>query len=136
MMRYLCLVHADLAMMAALDPGALRELTRRSLAHDDALKAMGHFLAASARQDPVTATIVRVRDGEVSMTDGPYVEGKEDLGGFIFIEARDHAEAVAIAQNVPMAAYGTIEVRAELELEARVEGMTAAGPLKHTWSAR
>jgi hypothetical protein len=116
-MQYLCLVHVDGAMMAALTPAEDKQLTRRSLAYDDELRASGHFIAANALQGPETATIVRVRDGKVSMTDGPYVETKEHLGGFILIEARDHAEAVAIAQKIPMAGYGSIEVRPEFALE-------------------
>jgi hypothetical protein len=117
-MQYLCLVHVDGAMMAKLTPAAGKELTRRSLAYDDELRSGGHFLAASALQGPETATIIRVRDGQVSMTDGPYVETKEHLGGFILIEARDHAEAVALAQKIPMAGYGSVEIRPELALEA------------------
>jgi hypothetical protein len=116
-MQYLCLVHVDGAMMAALTPAEDKELTRRSLGYDDELRARGHFIAASALHGPESATIVRVRDGKVSMTEGPYVETKEHLGGFILIEARDHAEAVAIAQKIPMAGYGSIEVRPEFALE-------------------
>ena len=116
-MQYLCLVHVDGAMMAALTPAEDKELTRRSIAYDEELAASGHYVASNALQGPETATIVRVRDGEVSMTDGPYIETKEHLGGFILIEARDHAEAVAIAQKIPMAGYGSIEVRPEYKLE-------------------
>ncbi len=116
-MQYLCMVHVDGAMMAALTPAEDKALTRRSLAYDEELKAGGHLIAASALQDADTATIIRVRNGKVSMTDGPYVETKEHLGGFVLIEARDHAEAVALAQKIPMAGYGSIEVRPEFVLE-------------------
>jgi hypothetical protein len=117
-MQYLCMVHVDGAMMAALTPAEDKALTRRSRAYDEELRASGHFLAASALQEPETATIIRVRNGQVSMTDGPYVETKEHLGGFVLIEARDHAEAVALAQKIPMAGYGSIEVRPEFVLES------------------
>ena len=116
-MRYLCLVHVDGAMMAALTPAEDKELTRRSIAYDEELAAGGHYVASNALQGPETATIVRVREGEVSMTDGPYVETKEHLGGYILIEARDHAEAVSLAQKIPMAGFGSIEVRPEYSLE-------------------
>jgi hypothetical protein len=116
-MQYLCMVHVDGAMMAALTPAEDKALTRRSLAYDEELKAGGHLIAASALQDADTATIIRVRNGKVSMTDGPYVETKEHLGGFVLIEARDHAEAVALAQKIPMAGYGSIEVRPEFVLK-------------------
>ncbi len=116
-MQYLCLVHVDGTLMSALKPEEGKDLTRRSLAYDEELRKNGHFIAASALQEPETATVVRVRDGKVSMTDGPHVETKEHLGGFILIEARDLNEALAVAQKIPMAAFGSIEVRAEYQLE-------------------
>ena len=108
----------DGAMMAALSPAEDKQLTGRSIAYDEELERSGHYLASSALAEPEAATIVRVRNGKVSMTDGPYVETKEHLGGFILIEARDHAEAVAIAQKIPMAGFGSIEIRPEMVLEA------------------
>jgi hypothetical protein len=117
-MQYLCMVHVDGARMAALTPAEDKELTRRSLAYDEELQKSGHFIAASALQGPESATVVRLRDGKVSMTDGPYVETKEQLGGFILIEARDLNEALAVAQKIPMAGYGSIEVRPEYPLKA------------------
>jgi hypothetical protein len=117
-MQYLCMVHVDGEAMTKLTPAEDRELTRRSLAYDEELQKSGHFLAASALQGPETATVVRVRNGKVSMTDGPFVETKEHLGGFILIEARDLNEALAVAQKIPMAGYGSIEVRPEYQLKA------------------
>lgn len=117
-MQYLCMVHVDGAMMAALTPAEDKALTRRSIAYDEELQRSGHFIASNALQGPESATVVRVRDGEVSMTDGPYVETKEHLGGFILIEARDLNEALAVAQKIPMAGFGSIEVRPEYPLEA------------------
>lgn len=117
-MQYLCLVHVDSEMMSALTPAEDKALTRRSLAYDETLQQSGHFIAASALQGPETATIVRVRNGKVSMHDGPHVETKEHLGGFILIEARDLNEALAVAQKIPMAGFGSIEVRPEYTLEA------------------
>ena len=116
-MQYLCMVHIDGAMMKALTPAEDKGLTRRSLAYDEELQRSGHFIAANALQGPESATVVRVRNGKVSMTDGPYVETKEHLGGFILIEARDLNEALAVAQKIPMAGYGSIEVRPEYPLE-------------------
>jgi hypothetical protein len=60
--------------------------------------------------------MVRRRDGKLSTTDGPYAETKEQLGGLLIIEARDLDEAIAIAQQGPMADYGTVEVRPELDV--------------------
>ncbi len=74
----------------------------------------GHFLAAAALQSVKTAKTVRSRGGRIAMTDGPFAETKEVLGGFIFIEARDMDEALRIASGIPMAKYGSIEVRPEM----------------------
>ena len=116
-MNYLCMVHVDESLMKVLTPAEDREVTRKSLAYDEELKASGHYIAANALQGPETATIVRVRNGKVSMHDGPHVETKEHLGGFILIDARDLNEALSIASKIPMASYGSVEVRPELELE-------------------
>jgi hypothetical protein len=116
-MRYLCMVHVDEAMMQALTEPEGEELTRKSLDYDEELEAKGHYIASNALKGPETATVIRVRNGKVSMHDGPHVETKEHLGGFILIEARDHAEAVALAATIPMANFGSIEVRPELTLK-------------------
>jgi hypothetical protein len=63
---------------------------------------------------------IRVRDGQMSATDGPFAETTEQLGGFVFIEARDMNEAIKIASESPMARYGSVEVRPVMDLEARV----------------
>jgi len=110
-MRYLCLVHFDQSSVTTLAPDAARELDRRSLGYDRDLRERGHFVAADALQAPETAVLVKVRNGEVSATDGPFTETKEQLGGFILIEARDMNEAIRLAAGIPMASLGTIEVR-------------------------
>jgi hypothetical protein len=115
-MKYLCAVY--------LEPGALKELSaaekshldRDSLRYDDDLRKNGHFIAASALQPATSAKTVRSRGGKIAMTDGPFAETKEVLGGFIFIEARDLEEALHIAAGIPMAKYGSIEVRPELNI--------------------
>jgi hypothetical protein len=117
-MRYLCLVHIDGEAIGAIDEVADKDLTRRSLAYDEELMRRGKFIAANALQDPETAKIVRARNGKVTTTDGPYVETKEHLGGFILIEAAGMEEAVEIAANIPVGRYGTIEVRPSMEMDA------------------
>ena len=82
------------------------------LAYDDTLKAGDHLLAAHALEPAENATIVRVRDGRISTTDGPFAETKEQLGGFILIEARDLNEAILLAAGIPSARLGSVEVRA------------------------
>lgn len=115
-MRFVCLVHVDKSLMAAAAPEDLAALDQQNQDCNAALKASGHFILDLALKEPETARVVRSRDGRVSATDGPYVEAKEHLGGFLLIEARDMDEAVAIASRDPMARYGSIEVRAELGL--------------------
>jgi hypothetical protein len=81
------------------------------LAYDDALRRAGHLVVAHALQPVEAATTVRVRNGKLSTTDGPFAETKEQLGGFILIEARDLNEAIQVAAKIPLARRGSIEVR-------------------------
>ena len=103
-MKYLCLVY--------LDEKRLNELPDEDcVAYDAAIRDSGHCLASEALQSVHTATSVRVRDGKVSVTDGPFAETKEQLTGFYMIEASDLDEAIRIASNIPPARVGSIEVR-------------------------
>lgn len=116
-MRYLCLVHFEPSIIR--DPKFDKpDLDRRSLAYDEELRAGGHYIASQAVFGGDSAVLVRVRDGRMSTTDGPYVETKEQMGGFILIEARDMNEAVRLAAGIPIARIGTIEVRPILEIPA------------------
>jgi hypothetical protein len=110
-MRYLLIVHVDRDLTGRLSPEEGRDLVRRCMAEDDALRRSGHLVACGPVAEPETARIVRRRGDATSVTDGPYAETKEHLGGFVLIEARDMEEAVAIAARSPMAAMGAIEVR-------------------------
>lgn len=110
-MRYICLVHADPARFEAQTAEQKADLDRRSLAYDRELTDKGHYVISEAIQDGSTAVLVRSRQGRVSNTDGPYMETKEQMAGFILIEARDMNEAVRLASAIPMAEMGTIEVR-------------------------
>jgi hypothetical protein len=116
--RYLCLVHFDNAMLDVLSPKEKRQLDRESVGYDRELERAGHFVAADALQPATEAAIVRVRDGKMSVTDGPFAETKEQLGGFILIEARDLNEAIRAAAGIPLARLGSIEVRPILTLDA------------------
>jgi hypothetical protein len=112
MMRYICLFYFDRALTAAASKAEWAEIDRQSLASNEALKASGHYVASNGLAEPETAVTVRSRGGKVSMTDGPFAETKEYLGGFLLIEAQDMDEALAIARADPLAAMGSIEVRA------------------------
>jgi hypothetical protein len=112
-MKYLCQVWVDGVRIDALTAPEKAALDRDSLAYDRSLEKDGHFIAAEALQSPSTAVTVRVRNGRVSSTDGPFIETKEHLGGFILIDARDMDEAVRLAAGIPLALMelASIEVR-------------------------
>src|SRR5262249_31076515 len=110
-MRYLCLIYFDEALIDTMSDEDVRRLRADSSSGDERLKEAGYLVLASPLQRTDTAITVRVRDGKMSATDGPFMETKEALGGFILIEARDLNEAVRIAGKVPWAKYGSVEVR-------------------------
>jgi hypothetical protein len=89
-------------------------LTDESLAYDEELQRNGRLIFAHALRPAHTATIVRARNGKLSATDGPFA--KEQLGGFILIDARDLNEVIQVAAKIPLACLGTIEVRPIQEL--------------------
>jgi hypothetical protein len=103
-MKYLCLVY--------LEEGKLHAVPDRECQTcGDGLRSAGVLVAAEALQPVETATTVRVRNGRVSVTDGPFAETKEQLAGFYLIEARDLNEAIQVAGKIPPAREGSIEVR-------------------------
>ena len=109
-MKYLCLVY--------LDERRLEEVADVDcMACADALRSSGHMLAGEALESVHTATTVRMRNGKMSVTDGPFAETKEQLAGFYMIEARDLNEAIQIAGRIPPARVGSIEVRPVRELD-------------------
>ncbi len=109
-MRYVCLVYFDPKKVFDQSPEA-EAVLRDSGPYDAELKRSGHMVATEALELPETAMTVQVRDGKMSAVDGPFMETKEVLGGFILIEARDLNEAVRVAAGIPLARLGAIEVR-------------------------
>lgn len=103
-MKYLCLVYGEEALMAQMDD-------RECMACAQSLERSGHLIAGQALQPVSTATTVRVRNGTVSVTDGPFAETKEQLAGFYLLEARDLNEALDKAATIPPARIGSIEIR-------------------------
>jgi len=81
----------------------------------DGIKKSGHFVGGEALQPVHTATTVRVRNGKLSTTDGPFAETKEQLGGFYLINAKDRNDAVQVASKIPSAQLGSVEVRPIME---------------------
>ncbi|AGB70534.1 MULTISPECIES: YciI family protein [Rhizobium] len=115
-MKFLCQVWFESAEIAKLSEEGGRKLTQDSVDNDNRLRESGHLIVANALREPETAKTVRVRRGETAITDGPFAEIKEHLGGFVLIEARDMEEATAIAATFPVARYGMIEVRAAFDI--------------------
>ena len=111
-MKYLCLICAERPyMMEFRPPSDAKQHFAEYQAFTDDIRRNGHFVGANRLQPPETAVTVRVRNGKVSTTDGPFAETKEHLGGYYLIEATDLNEAIRIAAKIPGAKYGSVEVR-------------------------
>ncbi len=109
-MQYVCLIYFDPKQVFNQSEEANAVLAEVG-PHNEALKANGSFVASQALTLPSEAVTVRVREGKMSTTDGPFMETRELLGGLVVIEARDLNEAVRIAGGMPFARLGSIEVR-------------------------
>jgi len=105
------LVSFEPQTLAALSPTEKATLDRNSLAYNDELTRNNHYIAAEALEPARSARKVRVRHGKTSVTDGPFAEAKEHVGGFILIEAANMNQALEIAAGIPLAKLGSIEVR-------------------------
>ncbi len=116
-MQYLCLVYFEPTIFDRMSQEEKVALDRDSLDYDEALERRGVFFGANALQSSKRAITVRVRSGAISATDGPFAETKEELGGYILIEAKDMDEAKGIAAGIPLAKYGSIEVRPVMTIE-------------------
>ena len=103
-MKYLCLVYGEEQKMREVDD-------LHCLAFDQSVRKSGHCIASEALQPVASATTVRVRNGKVAVTDGPFAETKECLAGFYMIEAKDLNEAIQLAAKIPPAEIGSIEIR-------------------------
>lgn len=114
-MKYLCLIYDNEQSMAGMAPADSEAFMGEYFAFTEDIQKKGHLLAGEALQPVSTATTVRVRNGKMSTTDGPFAETKEQLGGFYMIEARDLNEALQIAGRIPSARTGSVEVRPVME---------------------
>jgi hypothetical protein len=110
-MHYLLLIYSNEAGYAALSEAERGAMTAEYAAFTQSIIASGAFKAGDRLHPASAATTVRARDGKVSITDGPFAETREQLGGYYMIEAKDLDEALAIAARIPGARYGAIEVR-------------------------
>lgn len=111
-MKYVLLVYGEEKDLLALTPERAAKLDADSLAYDRALDREGKLVVAQALQSVKTSKSLRRRKGKAVVTDGPFAETKEQLLGFVMVEAADLAEALKIADGIPLAELGTVEVRA------------------------
>ena len=113
-MKFLCLICAEKMMEYMGEADAERHYDEYR-EFTEAIRKSGHFIGANRLLPPDAATTVRVRQGKVSVTDGPYAETKEQLGGYYVIEAKDLQEATQVAARIPAAKIGCVEVRPTAE---------------------
>ena len=118
-MKYLCLVYFEGKILDELSEKEKEKLDKDSSDYNKELERSGHYIIAQALESVQSAVTVKMRNGKISTTDGPFAETKEQLGGFILIEARDLNDAIQVASRIPLAKSGSIEVRPIWELERK-----------------
>ena len=125
-MKYLCLICAEKVM----EQMPKEEATAHFMEYTEfteAIRASGHYLGCNRLLPPKEAITIRVRGGKIKATDGPYVETKEQLGGYYLIEARDLNEAIQIAARIPGAKHGCVEIRPVAEDGQTLKALGFAG---------
>lgn len=110
-MRYIALVHFDPAILDNMPLAGRQDVDRQTGALNREMEAAGILVHAEAIQGGGTAKLVRVRNGKIAVTDGPYIETKEQMAGFVLFDARDLNEAIAWQDRDPLCAIGAIEIR-------------------------
>jgi hypothetical protein len=116
-MRYLCLIYDEEKTVGKLPKGEMDKMMADYGAFTEGIKQSGHYLGGNALQPTNTASTVRVRNGKVATTDGPFAETKEQLGGYYLIDAKDLNDAIQTASRIPGARLGSIEVRPIMEFD-------------------
>jgi len=110
-MKYLCLIYQEEKQEPNVPRDQLEQAKKDYWAFAEGLKKAGNYVGSHGLQHTDQATTVRVRNGKLSATDGPFAETKEQLGGYFLIEAKDRDEAIQIASRIPSAKWGSVEVR-------------------------
>ena len=116
-MRYLCLIYDEEQKLEQMPQKDSEAFMGEYFTFTEDIRKSGHYLAGEALQPVATATTVRVRNGKISTTDGPFAETKEQLGGFYLINAKDLNEAIQVAAKIPSSRIGSIEIRPVVEFE-------------------
>ena len=115
-MKYILLVHHSEQVLAELSESELQEMRAESVRLANQINSSGQYLDAAPLHPTSTATCVRVREGKRLVTDGPFAETREQLGGYFLINARNLDEAIGIGGQIPGARIGTVEIRPVMEL--------------------
>jgi hypothetical protein len=116
-MKYVCLCYDEEKKLKAMSKSEWDAIVREVYAYNEELQKKGTLITSEALQSVQLSKTVRVRDGRVSTTDGPFAETKEQLGGFFLINAGDLNEAIQVASRFPSARIGSMEVRPVRELD-------------------
>jgi hypothetical protein len=110
-MRYLCLIYDEEKKWTAMSKGETDAIRGEYFAFTEDIKKSGHYVGGEALKPVNTATTIRMRNGKLSTTDGPFAETKEQLGGYYLIEAKDLNDAIQVASRIPSVRTGSIEIR-------------------------
>jgi len=114
-MQYLCLIYENEQEWQKLPKSEAEKIMGEFFSYTESIKKSGHYVGGNALQPTHTATTVRVRNGRLATTDGPFTETKEQLGGYYLVQAKDLNEAIQVASRIPGARLGAVEVRPIVE---------------------
>jgi len=132
-MKFVCLGYADESKLNSMPKEQLEAAVEECLAYDDELRRGGHFAGGEALQSATNAVTLRHRGGKVDVTDGPYAETKEQLGGILILEAKDLNQAIALMSKHPGVKFGPFEIRpADEEFNKIIEARNEAAMLKRS----
>ncbi len=118
-MKYLCLIYDEEKKLAGMPKEESDAFMGEYFTFTEDIRKSGHYVAGEALHPVATATTVRIRNGRLSTTDGPFAETREQLGGFYLIEASDLNDAIRVASKIPSARIGSIEIRPVVDFEAQ-----------------
>jgi len=130
-MKFMLLIYNDSTLHAALPQAQADAMMRECLAHADELRGEGHLIESQMLEGTETAKSLRIRNGRSQVTDGPFSEAKEVLGGFNLIEARDMEEAIRIAALFPWSRTGCVEIRPVRDIGAVRRRVGAPATIHH-----
>src|SRR5580693_8410852 len=129
-MKYVCLGFIDEAKFAQLSEEEKQRMFAESFAYDDELRRGGHFLGGEALDSARNAVTLRMKNGKIEVTDGPYAETKETLGGILLLEARDLNHAISLMSKHPGVRMGPFEIRPANEAVNRLIAKRSAAVAK------